>query len=448
METSAEFLDEHGWRVLLRDIHAHRVIPVIGPELVTIPQADGPALPLHQHLAPALAARLGLAPAATLNAVFCAWLLAGNSGKRIYDELRILVDELSAPPSPALLDLASITDFGLYIASTFDPLPGLALQQQRPGFSPQQHRLDFHPSAPRDLPEPLPDPYLLHIFGTHDTYPDFVVWEDDYLDYACGLLCRQDTLRLLFDRLRNRDLLFIGTPFSDWMMRLFLRIAKNKRFAEPRGASQDYIAEQPDCIPPPTIFFYQKPVGSTRIIPGDPQRFVAELTRRWREAYPSVTQANLWQRMSAEPPRDAVFISYSRDDFAAACELALQLLAAQIPVWLDRQRLEVGDNYARSLEHAVKNDASFFIALISRATEADTSRYVHQERAWAAEKHVDGYVYYLPVLIEALPEVRQEPAKLARIHREYLPGGKVDTAFTRRLQRLLEEYRSSGRPRG
>jgi hypothetical protein len=123
-------------------------------------------------------------------------------------------------------------------------------------------------------------------------------------------------------------------------------------------------------------------------------------------------------------------------------------MAAQVRVWMDKGRLSAGENYERSLEHAVKTDASFFISLISKATESNPDRYVHQERAWAAQRHVDGFVYYLPVLIEDLSQVEREPAVFARLHREMLPGGRVTPAFAQRMQSLVEEHRASGQPRG
>lgn len=450
---AASFLDERHWRSLLRDIHGGQVLPVIGPELVTIPLADGCRVPLCRHLAAELAERLGVALALdtppTLNSVACAWLLSGQSSKGLYDELRELVDDLSAPPPQALLDLASITDFGLYLSSTFDPFMGQALQQMRPGFLPERGIGGFHPNTPRDLPQPLPNPFLYHILGTHNTYPDFVVWEEDYIEYVCGLLKWQDNLRLLFDQLHNRDLLLIGSPFCDWVVRLFLRVAKGKRFSEPRDQGrQDYVADEPAVVGQPTIFFYERQVGSTRIIPGHPRAFAGELARQWRERYAPAAQGDLLQRMSDDLPRGAVFISYSRDDLTAATELARGLLAAQVPVWMDKGRLAAGENYDRRLEHAVKNDASFFISLISKATESDAARYVHQERAWAAQRHVDGFVFYVPVLIEDLPQVQREPPPFARLHRESLPGGRVTPAFAQRMQSLVEKYRASGQPRG
>jgi hypothetical protein len=381
--------------------------------------------------------------------VACAWLLSGESSKGIYDELRELVDDLQVPPSQALLDLASITDFGLYISSTFDPLLGLAIKEKRPGFRPQNSSSDFHPSNPCDLPHPLPTPFLFHILGTHNTYPDFVVWEEDYIEYIFGLLRSQDNLRVLFDQLRNRDLLLIGSPFNDWIVRLFLRVVKDKRFSVPRDQGrQDYVADEPANITRPTIFFFEQQVGSTRIIPGNPRAFAGELVRQWQERFSATTKDDIFERMGNDMPRGSVFLSYSHDDQAAATELALGLMAARIPVWMDRGRLSAGENYERSLEHAVKNDASFFISLISSATEAQSDRYVHVERAWAAERHVDGYVFYIPVLIEELQNMQQEPPVFAKMHRESLPGGKVTASFAERMQRLVEEHRTSGQPRG
>ncbi|MDP2103674.1 MAG: toll/interleukin-1 receptor domain-containing protein [Candidatus Gracilibacteria bacterium] len=450
--SSSTFLDEKRWRSLTRDIHAGQVIPVIGPELVTIATEDGLQMPLYRHLAIELARELKVVlppeQPPTLNAVACAWVLSGKSGKAMYDELRELVDSLETPPSQSLLDLASITDFSLFISSTFDPLMGLALQQTCPGFLPERNSLKFHPNNPQDLPLQMPAPFLYHILGTHNTYPDFVVWEEDYIEYVCGLLEKQDNLRVLFEQLRNKDLLLIGSPFNDWIVRFFLRIAKGKRLSEPRNQGrQDYVAQDPSGISHPTIFFFEQQVGSTRIIPGDPRSFAAELALQWRERRGSALKGDILSRMTEDMPRGAVFISYSRDDLDVAQELACSLMAAQIPVWLDKKRLDEGHNYERALEYAVKNDASFFISLISKATESDGNRFVHTERAWAAQRHIDGFVFYIPVLIDEIAEVMLEPPQVAKVHRVLLPGGKVTPDFIQRMQRRVAEHRDYGQPR-
>jgi hypothetical protein len=189
-------------------------------------------------------------------------------------------------------------------------------------------------------------------------------------------------------------------------------------------------------------------VGSTRIIPGNPSDFACELARQWRECYALSTGGDLLQSMSDELPRGSVFISYSHDDQSAALELARGLMAAKIPVWLDKTRLSAGENFERKLENAIKNEASFFISLISKNTESDKTRYVHRERAWAAQHQVDGFVYYIPVLIDKLDAVEHEPPQLSAIHRTLLLHGRVTSDFARRMQSLVEEYRNSGRPKG
>ncbi|MFY7874258.1 MAG: hypothetical protein ACOVQM_02350, partial [Pirellula sp.] len=62
MSSVTDFLSDRDWRKLLREIHSGQVIPVIGPDLVTI-AADGQAtdalpIPLRRFLAPQLAAAL------------------------------------------------------------------------------------------------------------------------------------------------------------------------------------------------------------------------------------------------------------------------------------------------------------------------------------------------------------------------------------------------------
>ena len=51
---TASFLTEPEWSRLLRAIHNNQVIPVIGPELVTVPDDSGGQIPLTRWLIPRL----------------------------------------------------------------------------------------------------------------------------------------------------------------------------------------------------------------------------------------------------------------------------------------------------------------------------------------------------------------------------------------------------------
>ena len=119
---------------------------------------------------------------------------------------------------------------------------------------------------------------------------------------------------------------------------------------------RDYLADHCGQMGEPMIFFFDKAVHATRIIDGSPSDFATELTRRWREMYSSAPDDDSFlQRQPDEMPRGSVFISYSRDDLNTAVTLGQALLQAGVPVWLDKQRLQPGENYERSLEHTIKD---------------------------------------------------------------------------------------------
>ncbi len=447
-----EFLKDDEWEDLLYAMHARQVIPVVGPGLVTIPDpTTGAMVPIRQALAPALAAKLQLADpqrfaALTWNDVAREYLLLGGERKRIYYRLGSLLDKLEAPPPPALHALAGITDFDFYVCSTPDPLLSRALEA-RAGFLPETHVFRFHPTNACDIPTNLTGPILHHVLGDYQTQPDFAVWEEDYIEYICGLLEKAPTLRELFSRFQRQHLLLLGAPSEDWVVRFLLRVARQHRLSEQRGSI--YLADNVDQLGEPMVFFFDRALKATRMIDGAPTLFVEELARRWRERYQGTRQAgDFLSTLPEQFVRDSVFISYSRDNIDAVLPFAESLHAAGVPVWLDKSRLELGDNYERRLEHAIKHECSFFVSLISRATESDGSRFVHVEREWAATRHVDGYAFYYPVVLD-LPdgvEPAREPQRTAHIHRHRLTPDTLPK-LTQRLLRGVQDLRRGDRPR-
>lgn len=274
------------------------------------------------------------------------------------------------------------------------------------------------------------------------------------MEYLCALVSQSGDRALegLFRQLHTRHLLLLGAPFRDWIVRFFIRAARGTRLSEPReNGAGEYLADHTANLGEPTIFFFNNLAKATHVIQQDPTAFVAELYERWQKSRDvSGSTQDFLDRLANEMPRGAVFISYSRKDSDAATRLAMRLAAGNVPVWLDKERLHVGANYERDLEHAVRDSCSFFVSLISANTEADATRYVHKERAWAATRFQDGFVFYLPVVIDDTrsTDVKLEPACFAKIHRERFAGGEPSDDFIQRLRLYLETWRTSGRPRG
>lgn len=444
--TAADAVEAIPWSRLLRDIRKRQVLPVIGPGLVM----TGGRETYAASLAGRLAEMLGVKEETngSLNRVACLFLTRGGRRKEIYEGIRELVEDDARLPVPqGLADLAAIRDFDLFVTSTFDPFLTQALRQARPGFhgGPEEVAA-FHPRKPVDIPDKRAGAFVYHVLGAWDTYPDFAVWEEDYMEFLCGLLeSPKDTRKNLFYELRNRSLLMIGSPFDDWTARFFLRVAKQERLSDSQGG--DYLAEDPASLGDPLVFYFDRILGSPTILPMTPGAFVAELRRRWEEKFATVTTEDLLESIADDMERGAVFISYSSDDLATAVKMAAGLKAAGIPVWLDKKRLQAGGDWEQALKRAVKSRSSLFLSLISRATEGDADRFVHQERQWAADVFVPGEIFYIPVILDDTPLGEKEPMVFAKLQRHRLPGGDVTEEFVLLLKKYLAQYHAEGEVR-
>ncbi len=462
-ESDAAFLSEEEWGKLIRFIRHGQVIPVVGRDMITISNpADGKPVLLYRWLAPELARRLGLKnpdECTSINEAVSTYLLERGQRDNVYHKIGEIFDEvltdLDQPPSAGLLSLARVSDFNLFVTSAVDHQLAKALKAERPGFESTKQLIPFVPSTPVDLPEPLGGTCLFCALGHYRrTFPDFAVWDEDYIEYIYGFIEKRDTLERLFRQLNTRFLLLLGAPASDWIVRFLIRVARKERLSD-RSVNKpgEFFADVRDTLEPPLVDYFDKFIQTTRFINDNPVAFAEELCRRWEKLHgQAVSEDEFLARIPDAMPKDAIFISYASEDLAAALAVARGLHAVGVPVWLDKARLKAGENYETSLEAAVRVHCSFFISLISDATEADAGRgrYVHKERDWAAARHMDGFIFYIPADIRppGAPRAAAEPACFSKIHYHRLPGGTPTPDFIRRLRELVDAYRDSGRPRG
>src|SRR5208283_5988108 len=135
MRATVATLDEEAWEDLLNFIEERRVIPIVGPELLRVETETGPRM-LYEWLAEKLAARLGvdligLSTPFSLNDVVCAYLAKRGRREEAYTRIRSILRETNFAPSAALRQLAEITDFDLFVTTTFDSLLEQAINEQR-----------------------------------------------------------------------------------------------------------------------------------------------------------------------------------------------------------------------------------------------------------------------------------------------------------------------------
>lgn len=447
---SLQDFDEDAWDDLLNYIEERRVIPIIGPDLLRV-QTDGGLRPLYVWLAEKLAARLSVDPVGlpqplTLNDVMCSYL--GQHGRReeAYTRLRSIMRECNFEPPMALRQLAQITDFDLFVTTTFDPLLEGAVNAERYGGQPGAEVIAYTPNRVADLPSELADlkrTVVYHLLGRLSASPTYVLSDEDMLEFICALQSEHLTPEKLFHELEHNHLLLIGSDFSNWLARLFLRMAKRKRLSDPRDVTEVF-ADDHTTKDARLVAFLQQVSVRTRVY-GGAEAFVAELHRRWsaRQQPAQTSQGNTAPQRFLPParemPENAIFISYAREDLPAVRRLKAGMDAAGLTTWFDLDRLESGDDYDRKI-HANIGRCSFFVPVISGNTQRRLEAYFRREWSYAVDRTrnmAGGAVFILPVCIDETPEAEARvPDSFKAVHMLRLPGGEPTPEFLRRLQEL------------
>ena len=376
--------------------------------------------------------------------------------EEVYPKIRPILNQARfAPPEP-LLQLAGIDRFKLFVTLTFDSLLAAAIDQVHPAG--RALELAYSPKNAQDLPGPLDElrqPVVYHLFGKLSSQPDFVITEEDMLEFLHHMQSRSAAAEHLFDALRDNHLLFIGCAFPDWLSRFLLRITKSRQLSLRRTEGELLVGSlmhgHSDLV-----LFLRHFSKRTKIASCSPAEFVSELSARYESrTASSAASRSVPNSAAVHPPGaresvagmkpGAIFISYTHEDRGAAHQLRDFLEnEAGIDVWIDDRRLEAGDDWDHQIRRNIKN-CSYFMPLISAASTRRLEGYFRREWAWAAERAMDfaaSVPFIIPVVIDDTSEdVDDIPDRFSRSHWTRLPGGTADEEFRRRMVRLVRDYR-------
>jgi len=453
----SEEQDEH-LELLLQFVCERKVVPVVGPGLLSVVE-QGEELPLYTLVARRVAAALRvdasrLAAPDSLNAVVCAYLESARPGTnprpKVYATVHTVLQALRLQPPPALLQLAEITDFDLYVSVTMDTLLEDAINQVRFGGRPRAGSLAYAPNQPEDLPvtrRRLDDPVVYHLLGRAAASPSYVATEEDTLEWLSALQSESRRPNNLFDDLAASHLLVIGCRLSNWPARFFLRAAKGQPLRLPRAQDQvEALVDADARQDPEQVLFMGHFSPTTWLMPWSPQRFVAELHRRWRARQRPGASAH---GDAAAPPRGVpalgsgfVFISYSSQNLAQAERLRRQLDEAGLDTWFDKEQLQTGDDWEAKIRDNIRRCA-VFVPLLSRQLESRPEAFFRKEWSAALERRRgmdERLQFILPAALDDLPrDAATVPEALRGLQWAVLPDGQAAPDFIRQVQALVRD---------
>src|SRR5262245_33296927 len=169
------------WSQLVRFIRDGALVPVIGPELLEIPGAEGGSKNFYKLIADDLAERLDVEPpqsegADALNEVACRFLENGrNRAEDLYPEVMEAVQRLEQSiPIPAALEHLAALPVRLFVTTTFDNLLVRAIEQRQPAWAGRVRQIEYSPVRKGDLDATQASegpPVVFHLFGRATSMP-------------------------------------------------------------------------------------------------------------------------------------------------------------------------------------------------------------------------------------------------------------------------------------
>jgi|CZKI01.1.fsa_nt_gi TolB-like protein/Tfp pilus assembly protein PilF len=141
----------------------------------------------------------------------------------------------------------------------------------------------------------------------------------------------------------------------------------------------------------------------------------------------------------------AVFLSYAREDTAAANRIAEALRSHGVEVWFDQSELRGGDAWDQKIRRQI-DACTLFMPIISRTTEGRGKGYFRLEWKLAVEQThllMEGVPFLVPVVVDDTTDSAAVPAEFRRVQWTRMPGALPSPQFVEHVKQLLEGPRAA-----
>lgn len=427
------FSDQFDWDELLDFIAEKKLTPVLGKEMYTFSNADKLA-PLDNYLSQKILELHKITDyntASLSQAVNYLEIEKKIKSMDVIRKLKSIVKDINFE-LPVLSQLLDITDLNYFINTAVynTVLENKIFEARRQ----KPNSINFSINEPfPDCPDldKITEPFVFNVFGSLLNTVDPALSEEDMLEYTGFFKEKMSSATNIVSALKNKNLLFLGCTFPDWMVRYTLRLLSNEPLHEWGSKRTVIVVSDPSALRDEQTNFLKNYDVIT--YEGSTSDFVNELNNQWKKRNPNTGKSK------------SIFLSYTRADTAAveSMKKGIEQLG-NVTCWYDKRELEPGDDWREKIVVNIRR-ADLFMPLISANSLEHEDGYVQKEwsqgtNEWIfrnADKKADKYL--VPVVIDDSKLYSDKITKHfdSKINITKVLQGNPDTEFLEDIKKIL-----------
>jgi hypothetical protein len=441
------------WDLLLTKMQKGEVVPFLGHELL-ICRTEEPR-DLYSIVAPKLAEELGVKYKAErdrppLHVVSETYLRDRHAKiETIYAKIPGIVESMKFEIPDPLSKLARITDFNLYVSTTFDEFLQKAIDKERYNGKHKHDSLIYSTHSKRDdLPSAFNrnEPIVYHLFGRMEPAFTYAVTEDDILDFGHNLQLEDKRPKNLFDELGTKCLLMLGCSFPDWLARFIIRSIKGTNEGNIKPGF-GYIADNKSLKSYELMQFLTRHQANVYQCCKGVTEFVDELYNRWITRKDKIKEySTVAEHKDFSPGK--IFISYAKENRIAADKIFAALKAKDLDPWMDASQLEPGDDFKKVILENIKT-AALFIPVISETIFDPGERFYKLEWNTAIAsltRRLCNEDFIVPIIVDSLsPNDPKIPEQFNTRHCSTFNNGELPEEFANAIQTKIRKIKGTNR---
>ncbi len=420
------------WEELLDFISEKKLTPVIGMEMYKFRSGDA-LLPIEEYLCQKLLKLYECSEKPITSLPHAVNYLVLEKRVKTMDvtrKLKSIVKEISFD-LPLLEEFLGIPELNYFINTVVynNLLESKIEERKKQKPSSINFSINETFSDSEDL-EKIKVPFVFNVFGSLLHTCDPALSEDDMMEYTGYFREKMETAKNIVNVLKNKNLLFLGCNFPDWMVRFILRLLSNEPFTEWGNKRSIIVVNDPSEIRKEQFAFLKNYDVTT--FDGNTEDFIRELTERWKKRSPQSVKSKM------------IFLSYTVKDKDSVENLktAIERLG-NVTCWYDKREISAGDDFKTEIAKNIKS-ADLFIPLISANSLLHKDGYVQLEWFTADNvntfRKIDGNTgkYLMPVVIDdSNPYDTNVPKYFSELSIGKVPQGIPDIDFMNQIKKSL-----------